>query len=263
MDEQKVCVHSDCSNDRIFGIDLCEKHFLKDGHYQSPSAKKRLKMIISYFRDLSDENRSKFPGNSYGQGGVIRDLFFGTIKLRTARETVNQIAAANEIPLLETKIPLPWDHKSRRRWYEKVENLSMCCICQRVDEEFCNNLDGPLICDECVKTSLNPKTLKPRYELIQKIEEGCVGLIFGARCGSVTVDSKLTLTGLGGAPFPAGRLCQNCVDIEVRRISEGLSSFNKCYECGTHSTSGTYGVKHHWHATLTDVCDGCYWVYPK
>lgn len=257
--ETKQCIVLDCSEEQIIGINLCEEHFLENGHFQSPTQRKRLKMIISYFRSLSDEDLLQSSAKfMHPQGGLMYDLFFGKIKLGIAKKQVNSIAAAANIPLLDTKIPMPDDDKRRRRWYEKVDDLSKCCLCQIVDEYHCNYLDGALVCGHCTIHSRHPKTNKPRYEIFQKISGNCVV------CGSTNlVDPKLTLNGLGGSPFPAGRLCQNCVNIEVRKISQGYSGFYECYECNTHTTDGTYEIKDHWSVTLNEVCDGCHWVYRK
>jgi hypothetical protein len=293
--ETKQCIVSDCSEEQIIGINLCEEHFLENGHFQSPTQRKRLKMIISYFRSLSDEDLLQSSAKfMHPQGGVMFDLFFGKIKLGIAIKQVNSIAAAANIPLLDTKIPMTDDEKRRRRWGkkvddlskcwecqsvdeddcnyldgalvcdhctiqrrwgEKVDDLSKCWECQSVDEDDCNYLDGALVCDHCTIYSRHPKTNKPRYEIFQKISGNCVG------CSSTElVDPKLTFNGLGGSIFPAGRLCQKCVDLEVRKISQGYSDFYWCDKCDTHTTSGTYQIGHYIGETLTH-CDGCHWVY--
>jgi len=260
MDEQEVCIHSDCTYEQIFGIDICHGHFIQNGHYQSRRAKKFLRNIIWYFEFLTDKERSRFPKRSIGQGGIMHNLFFGRIDLKTAEEQVNSIAVATGIPTLDIKIGPFIDIEKEPKWWEEVSDSTMCSLCQEESVGNCHDLDGPMLCADCIKNWRMPKSRKPRYNLIQKISDQCV--IDGCNSQDL-VDSNLTLTGLNGAPFPAGRLCKNCVDIEVREISQGRSSFGNCYECGTHSTSGPYRIKEHWDTILTYECDGCNWVYPK
>tara|TARA_B100001093_G_C26813049_1_gene1008368 strand:- start:696 stop:1460 length:765 start_codon:yes stop_codon:yes gene_type:complete len=249
----KLCVNSLCSEEQLYGIDLCEEHFLAGGKYQSASAKKRLKIIISYFRD--EDLASNF---TQGQRSVMHELFFGTIKLSVARDQINQVARRHHLPLLDITIPMSNDDVRRKKWWEKVEDSSKCHRCQEVEEDYCFYLDGPMLCADCIKNWVHPKSRKPKYKIVQKISRKCVN------CSSYDlISSELTINGLNGAVIPAGRLCWNCADSEIAMNKRGDSGFEKCDECLTCSTRGAYKVRNHDDVILENECDGCYWVHKR
>ena len=250
-DNAKLCVNSLCSEEQLYGIDLCEEHFLAGGKYQSASAKKRLKIIISYFRD--EDLASNF---TQGQGSIMHNLYFGTIKVSVARDRINRVARMENLPLLDIRIPMSNDDVRRKAWWEKVEDSSKCHRCQEVEEEHCFYLDGPMLCADCIKNSVHFKSGKPKYKLVQKISRKCVN------CSSYDLPNS-DLIGLDGAVIPAGRLCWNCADSEIAMNKRGYSGFEKCDECLTYSTRGAYKVRNHDDVILENECDGCYRVHKR
>ena len=115
-----------------------------------------------------------------------------------------------------------------------------------------------MLCADCIKNWVHPKSRKPKYKIVQKISRKCVN------CSSYDlISSELTINGLNGAVIPAGRLCWNCADSEIAMNKRGYSGFEKCDECLTCSTRGAYKVRNHDDVILENECDGCYWVHKR